>query len=239
MMRSRLATFSSLALFGFLICALDFWRIEGRVVDAVSGDAVPESRVLVTLHAEGFRSPIPHAWTAKARCVGAVAMTSDLDGRFQMWTVTWGLGLTNKKIALEVFKPGWYGGNQLLHDVETGLISRPFESVAKMRRVADARPDGDDRSGSSMLADAANIGRYMSGDCHTNGEIIVSEGLEYASTLVKTRRDRRLIRLRCQEQLNRSLLRRGERIGSQRPLPSSWPDDVAPACEALLRNPAG
>jgi hypothetical protein len=222
---------------GALLLCLDFWKIDGRVVDAKSGRAIPDSRILVTLHAEGLRSPVPHAWTSKVRCVGVALATSDQDGAFEIKKVSWGLGLTNKKIAIEAFKPGWYGSNQLLHSADTRLIARPFQPVSILHRASALNQNAEDQRVPPALADPADLGRHMSDSCHSVGEALVTEGLEYSSKLAKTQRERRLVRLRCQEQLNRSLLRRGVMIGTQRPLPSPWPDDVAPACEALLRDP--
>src|SRR5262245_35104618 len=100
-----------LAFTAILGVGLDFWKVHGRVLDAESGNSVSDAKVLVTLHAEEIRSPIPHAWTSKTRCVDVVKRTSDIDGRFKVWVVTWGLGLTNKKVAIDVFKPAWYGSN--------------------------------------------------------------------------------------------------------------------------------
>jgi hypothetical protein len=234
---SRLAAMGGLILFFLLAFGLDFWKVEGTVLDIESGNAVSESRVLITFRAEELRSPIPHAWTSKTRCVGALIRTSDADGRFRVWLVSWGLGLTNKKVAIDVFKPGWYGNNHLFRDANTRPLARSLKLIAHIRNGADTRRVDDNQRVSPLLADPASLGRHMSSSCRASGEAAVIEGLEYAAALAKTPREIRLVRLRCQEQLNRSLLRRGVMIGTQRPLPSPWPDDVAPACEALLRDP--
>lgn len=232
--RRALIGISAFMITGLMLAAIDFWRVKGTVLDRASQSAVPGANILITFVAEGFGSPVPHAWTTKTRCVGSAVTSSDAQGHFEVRGVSWGFGLRHKKVGIEVFKPGWFEGDQLLHDVSTGLVSMPLHVTAHIRPVSEI--EASQHRVSRAIADPAGLGIRMGG-CDKRGESLVSEALTYAASLAKAPDELRLVRLRCQEQLNRSLLRRGEMIGAQRPLPSSWPDDVAPACEALLREP--
>lgn len=211
------------ALFGVL--GLQWWSIGGRVISAKGKAPIADADVLITVHGRPMRSPIPHGWTASSRCLASRTVRTDAEGKFSMSAVTWGFAFVQKSFSVSVFKPALVstGDTYTFPHHDPLEITIADDSVSSPTAVRHA------------IARAASMGWTMSG-CDGNGERSVIRAMEWAIANMNSVEETNLVRLRCREALQRSLIRnRHSNLGTVPVLPGPWPNDVAPSCQMLLR----
>lgn len=201
-----------------LVAMVDLWAVGGKIVDQ-NGAPIKGVKVLVTLHAEGLRAPIPHAWNANSSCLASTVTETDSDGRFAVFRITQGAGLAEKSVTARTFIPGWHQSsytqrfNSLLlsgnSDLQLTLQPDRGERWSFMRGRGKTTPLTLDASSplyestmSRALTGAADLGSSLSG-CGGTGESLVEEALTYAIRNASTKDELRYIRNRCIDAGNR------------------------------------
>jgi hypothetical protein len=189
---------------------------EEVVQDAASNKRVANATVLLTMHGQEFRSLMPHGKTATSVCLGSTVVKSDSEGKFAAWHFGLRSPLTNRRFAIQAFKPPWYQLGTQWIAIQTRPIDRQTGVLVKLKKDDEARwtfasgSVGVLRGGepiedtmSKALTAIASVGSTLAG-CHGDGEQAVAEALTYAIENARTEAEVEFISLRCQEAADRS-----------------------------------